>query len=52
VIDDAIGIRSLVYLTLSYDHRVVDGAMVQQFMGHIKHTLENWTDPILYGQRI
>jgi len=47
VIDDAIGIRSMVYLTLSYDHRVVDGAIAHQFMGHIKHTLENWTEPIL-----
>ena len=47
VIDDAIAIRSMVYLTLSYDHRVVDGAVAHQFMGHIKHTLENWTEPIL-----
>ena len=47
VIDDAIAIRSMVYLTLSYDHRVVDGAIAHQFMGHIKHTLENWTEPIL-----
>jgi len=47
VIDDAIAIRSMVYLTLSYDHRVVDGAVAHQFMGHVKHTLENWTEPIL-----
>ena len=47
VIDDAIGIRSMVYLTLSYDHRVVDGAIAHQFMGHIKKTLENWTESIL-----
>jgi 2-oxoglutarate dehydrogenase E2 component (dihydrolipoamide succinyltransferase) len=47
VIDDAIAIRSMVYLTLSYDHRVVDGAVAHQFMGHIKHTLENWTESIL-----
>ena len=47
VIDDAIAIRSMVYLTLSYDHRVVDGAIAHQFMGKIKHTLENWTDSIL-----
>jgi pyruvate dehydrogenase E2 component (dihydrolipoamide acetyltransferase) len=47
VIDDAIGIRSMVYLTLSYDHRVVDGAIAHQFMGHIKQTLENWTEPVL-----
>src|SRR6202046_382651 len=47
VIDDAIAIRSMVYLTLSYDHRVVDGAVAHQFMGKIKHTLENWTEAIL-----
>ncbi|MGC2333398.1 MAG: dihydrolipoamide acetyltransferase family protein [Candidatus Acidiferrales bacterium] len=47
VIDDAIGIRSMVYLTLSYDHRAVDGAMAHQFMGHIKKTLENWNENIL-----
>jgi pyruvate dehydrogenase E2 component (dihydrolipoamide acetyltransferase) len=47
VIDDAIAIRSMVYLTLSYDHRVVDGAVAHQFMAHVKHTLQNWTEPIL-----
>ena len=47
VIDDAIAIRSMCYLTLSYDHRVVDGAVAHQFMGHVKHTLENWTESIL-----
>ena len=46
VIDDAIAIRSMVYLTLSYDHRAVDGAVAHQFMGHVKHTLENWTEPL------
>jgi 2-oxoglutarate dehydrogenase E2 component (dihydrolipoamide succinyltransferase) len=47
VIDDAIAIRSMVYLTLSYDHRVVDGAVAHQFMGHVKNTLENWSESIL-----
>jgi 2-oxoglutarate dehydrogenase E2 component (dihydrolipoamide succinyltransferase) len=47
VVDDAIAIRSMVYLTLSYDHRVVDGAIAHQFMGRIKHSLENWTESIL-----
>jgi pyruvate dehydrogenase E2 component (dihydrolipoamide acetyltransferase) len=46
VIDDAIAIRSMVYLTLSYDHRVVDGAVAHQFMGKVKHTLENWSESI------
>ncbi len=47
VIDDAIAIRSMVYLTLSYDHRVVDGAVAHQFMGKLKHTLGNWSESIL-----
>jgi pyruvate dehydrogenase E2 component (dihydrolipoamide acetyltransferase) len=47
VVDDAIAIRSMTYLTLSYDHRVVDGAVAHQFMGKVKHTLEEWTEPIL-----
>jgi pyruvate dehydrogenase E2 component (dihydrolipoamide acetyltransferase) len=46
VVDDAIAIRSMVYLTLSYDHRVVDGAVAHQFMGRVKHTLENWSESI------
>ncbi len=47
VVEDAIAIRSMVYLTLSYDHRVVDGAIAHQFMGKVKQTLENWTESIL-----
>jgi len=47
VVEDAIAIRSMVYLTLSYDHRVVDGAIAHQFMGKVKQTLENWNESIL-----
>jgi pyruvate dehydrogenase E2 component (dihydrolipoamide acetyltransferase) len=47
IIDDAIAIRSMVYLTLSYDHRVVDGAIAHQFMRRIKERLENWTEDVL-----
>jgi pyruvate dehydrogenase E2 component (dihydrolipoamide acetyltransferase) len=47
VIEDAIAIRSMVYLTLSYDHRVVDGAVAHQFMAKLKHTLENWTESVM-----
>jgi pyruvate dehydrogenase E2 component (dihydrolipoamide acetyltransferase) len=47
VIDDAIAIRSMVYLSLSYDHRAVDGAVAHQFMAKVKHLLENWTESIL-----
>jgi 2-oxoglutarate dehydrogenase E2 component (dihydrolipoamide succinyltransferase) len=47
VIDDAIAIRSMVYLTLSYDHRAVDGAIAHQFMGKVKSSLEKWEEEIL-----
>ena len=47
IIDDAIAIRSMVYLTLSYDHRVVDGAIAHQFMRRAKERLENWTEDVL-----
>ncbi len=47
VINDAIGIRSMVYLTLSYDHRVVDGAVAHQFLRKVIDVLQNWTEPIL-----
>jgi pyruvate dehydrogenase E2 component (dihydrolipoamide acetyltransferase) len=47
VVDDAIAIRSMVYLTLSYDHRIVDGAIAHQFMGKVKHFLENWSESVL-----
>ena len=44
VIDDAIAIRPMGYLTLGYDHRIIDGAVADEFMSHLKHTIENW-DP-------
>ena len=47
VVDDAIAIRSMVYLTLSYDHRVVDGAIAHQFLHKVKTMLEDWTENIL-----
>ena len=47
VIDDAIAIRSMVYLTLSYDHRVVDGATAHQFLGKVKSLLEGWAEEVV-----
>jgi pyruvate dehydrogenase E2 component (dihydrolipoyllysine-residue acetyltransferase) len=44
VIDDAIAIRPMAYLTLGYDHRVIDGAVADQFMSLVKRSLESW-DP-------
>ncbi len=42
VIDDMIGIRTMGYLTLGYDHRLVDGAVADQFMADLKRSLENY----------
>jgi 2-oxoglutarate dehydrogenase E2 component (dihydrolipoamide succinyltransferase) len=47
VINDSIAIRSMCYVTLSYDHRVVDGAIAHQVLHKVKETLENWNEPIL-----
>lgn len=40
--DDAIAVRPMAYLSLAFDHRVVDGAVGDQFMANIKHQLETW----------
>ncbi|MBP9211845.1 MAG: 2-oxoglutarate dehydrogenase, E2 component, dihydrolipoamide succinyltransferase [Bacteroidetes bacterium] len=42
VIDDAIAIRSMVYISMSYDHRIVDGALGGMFMQKVVHYLENF----------
>ncbi len=47
VINDSIAIRSMCYITLSYDHRVVDGAIAHQFLHKVKDTLENWSEPLV-----
>jgi len=47
VIDDAIAIRSQAYLALTFDHRLVDGALADQFTGKIKSILENWSEEVL-----
>jgi 2-oxoglutarate dehydrogenase E2 component (dihydrolipoamide succinyltransferase) len=44
--NDSIAIRSLVHLTLGYDHRLIDGAVADQFMAHVKKTLEGWNEDI------
>ena len=45
VIDDAIAIRPMAYLTLGFDHRLIDGATGDQFMSLVKRQLENF-DPV------
>jgi 2-oxoglutarate dehydrogenase E2 component (dihydrolipoamide succinyltransferase) len=47
VINDAIAIRSMVYMVMSYDHRVVDGAVADQFLARVKYTLENFDESLL-----
>ncbi len=43
---DSIAIRSVVHLTLGYDHRLIDGAVADQFMAYLKKVLENWSEDI------
>ncbi len=47
VIDDAIAIRSVCYLALTFDHRLIDGALADQFCQKVKQILENWSDQVL-----
>jgi 2-oxoglutarate dehydrogenase E2 component (dihydrolipoamide succinyltransferase) len=42
VINDAIAIRDMVYLSLSYDHRIIDGAYGGQFLQRVVYYLENF----------
>jgi 2-oxoglutarate dehydrogenase E2 component (dihydrolipoamide succinyltransferase) len=44
--NDNIAIRSVVHLTLGYDHRVIDGAVADQFMAQVKKNLEGWSEDI------
>jgi pyruvate dehydrogenase E2 component (dihydrolipoyllysine-residue acetyltransferase) len=46
VIHDAIAIRSMAYLTLTFDHRLIDGALADQFMASIKAKLEGWEEKL------
>jgi 2-oxoglutarate dehydrogenase E2 component (dihydrolipoamide succinyltransferase) len=47
VIDDAIGIRSQCYLALTFDHRLIDGALGDQFTAKVKAVLESWSEEVL-----
>jgi len=44
--NDSIAIRSVVHLTLGYDHRLIDGAVADQFMAQVKKNLETWSEEI------
>jgi len=47
VVDDAIAIRSVCYLALTFDHRLIDGALGDQFTQKVKSILENWSEEVL-----
>ncbi|HET9466901.1 MAG TPA: dihydrolipoamide acetyltransferase family protein [Vicinamibacterales bacterium] len=42
VIDDAVTVRLRAYMTIGYDHRVIDGAIADEFMQVVKKAIENW----------
>jgi 2-oxoglutarate dehydrogenase E2 component (dihydrolipoamide succinyltransferase) len=43
VVDDAIAIRPMVYLSFVFDHRILDGASADWFLMKVKETLDNWS---------
>lgn len=45
--NDSIAIRSRCHISIGYDHRVIDGAVADQFMSVVKSYLENWAEPLL-----
>jgi pyruvate/2-oxoglutarate dehydrogenase complex dihydrolipoamide acyltransferase (E2) component len=42
VIDDAIAIRPLAYISLTFDHRILDGKSADDFVALFKDIIENW----------
>jgi pyruvate/2-oxoglutarate dehydrogenase complex dihydrolipoamide acyltransferase (E2) component len=44
VVNDAIAIRSMVCLSLTFDHRLIDGAVADQFMAKLKERLQGWNE--------
>jgi pyruvate dehydrogenase E2 component (dihydrolipoamide acetyltransferase) len=47
VVDDAIAIRSVCYLALTFDHRLIDGALADQFTGKVKSILQEWAEEVM-----
>jgi pyruvate dehydrogenase E2 component (dihydrolipoamide acetyltransferase) len=44
VVNDTVTIRLRAYMTLGYDHRIIDGAVADEFMSHLKKTIENFDE--------
>ncbi len=42
VVDDAIAIRPMAYVSLTFDHRILDGAIADYFLGKVVESLQNW----------
>ena len=42
VVNDALAVQTMAYLTLGFDHRIIDGATADGFMSRVKHALEHW----------
>ena len=47
VIDDEIVIRSVCYVTLTFDHRLLDGAVADSFLNRLTGVIEGWTEDVL-----
>jgi len=45
--NDSIAIRSMMHMSIGYDHRIIDGAVADQFMAEVKKFLENWNEELL-----
>jgi len=44
VVDDVVTARPIAFMALGFDHRIIDGAVADQFMSQVKQTLENWDE--------
>jgi 2-oxoglutarate dehydrogenase E2 component (dihydrolipoamide succinyltransferase) len=42
-LEDVFAIRPMLYLSLTFDHRILDGAVADHFLGKIVHSLESWS---------
>ena len=45
--EDAIAVRSVSLIGLTFDHRLIDGALADQFMQKLKAALESWSEQVL-----